>query len=590
MAHGSDSQLDSQPESRVSNPGDAAMANTAAQSYSGGEFQSMSQGAYAQSAKDSQDMSKGPNATLGDLQITDANSGKGSDAGIPPSAEHSRASDAGMAHRANPSLDTESSRTPGADLGKDANSGTKTEANSVSDAAVAAPPTANSASDANSGLPTIANSASDAGAGAPPTASSVSDANSGLPPSTSGNNSLAHSSGEKNLHPGSANASSNGDAFTHSSHINPGSGDAALHSSHASAGNGDATLHGSSAGPDNINAARSNDAALQNFDPKGDVSLNNQPELSRTTDHPGAATGYISTHSSTEAGSANVNPNRERNFESWNGGQAGSYTGSIDQANTTPRAAGDARNAAGDSANLPSDSKASDINTADSNQTTSYPLRDGGSLSLQDNNKAQLTDASGKTQDYNYYSNNDNGWHTMYKDSQNPREIADSMKQFRITPESGNGGQSLDLSEPTYSAMHSSKLSQADRDFVDQNVPPGSKPLGIGINRQAWQTPDNKAVVIGPNDYRSDAPFLLPPEKTVVSGDKKAETFPLGESNSISKDDVDKFVKDWADKGWEMRDNKISNFARTSDGKMWRVDPDEILNWNEFKPNKRPKW
>ncbi len=216
-------------------------------------------------------------------------------------------------------------------------------------------------------------------------------------------------------------------------------------------------------------------------------------------------------------------------------------------------------------------------------QSATYPLKDGGSLSLQSDNKAQVTDAKGQTQDYNYYSNNDNGWHTMYKDSQSPREISDSMRQFRIDPESDGKAHALSVGELTHSGMHSSKLSPADRDFVDKNVPEGSKPIGMGIHRQAWQTPDNKAVVVGPNDYRQEAPFLLPPEKTDVSGsgNKKAETFPLGENRSISKDDVDKFVKDWHDKGWEMRDNKISNFAKTSDGKMWRVDPDDIFNWNE---------
>ncbi len=327
MAHGSDSQLDSQPESQVSNPGDAAMANTAAQSYSGGEFQSMSQGAYAQSAKDSQDMSKGPNATLGDLQITGANSAKASDAGMASAADSNKATDAGLQPGANPVNSSDAGAAPGTDLGKDSKSGIQPEANSLSDAGVSAPPTANSASDANSGLPPGAsdasvgapptansasdsnsglppgaNSASDASVGAPPTANSASDSNSGLPPSTSGDNSLAHSSGEGNLHPGSSNSSSNGDA--------------ALHTSSASAAN--------------INAARSNEAALQNFDPKGDSSPNNPPELSRTTDHPGAATGNASAFNSNDAASANVNPNRERNFESWNGGQAGEKQGATE--------------------------------------------------------------------------------------------------------------------------------------------------------------------------------------------------------------------------------------------------------------------
>jgi hypothetical protein len=213
-----------------------------------------------------------------------------------------------------------------------------------------------------------------------------------------------------------------------------------------------------------------------------------------------------------------------------------------------------------------------------------YALQDGGSLTIQDNNKAQITDATGQSESYNYYANNDgDGWHTIYKDSHSPREIADSIRQFRLDPEAGAAtvDNAVQIIEPTYSVMHPSKLTPAERQFVDENVPTGSKPIGMGIRRQAWKTPENKAVVVGTNDHRPEAPFLLPAEKTEVFGNKKAETFSLGENKSISKNDVDEFVRYWSERGWEMRDNKISNFARTSDGKMWRVDPDDLFNWNE---------
>jgi hypothetical protein len=213
-----------------------------------------------------------------------------------------------------------------------------------------------------------------------------------------------------------------------------------------------------------------------------------------------------------------------------------------------------------------------------------YQMSDGSSLALGADNKAQLTDAQGNAKDYNYYSNNDNGWHTLYQDSQNPRQVADSIKHFRLDPAAEAAGGKMPMQDTQFSSMHSSKLSEADHKFFDENVPEGSKPLGTGINRQAWQTPDNKAVVVGRNDPRSDAPFVLQPESTTISpdGSKKAETFPMAGSDNITKADVDKFVKDWGEKGWEMRDNKISNFGRTADGKMWRVDSDEIIDWNEI--------
>lgn len=294
------------------------------------------------------------------------------------------------------------------------------------------------------------------------------------------------------------------------------------------------------------------------------------------------------------------------------GGSGESQSGQVPGAdanlsgNATPGSDANHASTPGSDANLSGQNPGAD-SVPPSATSSSYPTSDGGNLSLGQDGKAQLTDANGNSQDYNYFSNNNNGWHTMYKDSQNPSEIADSMRQFRLEDngagsnggmDSKSGGDAntgnapLNISEPTYSAMHPSKLSQADRDFIGQNVPEGSKPIGTGINRQAWQTPDDKAVVVGPNDHRQDAPFLLQPEKTEVSkdGSKKAETFPMAESNSISQKDVDNFVNDWKEKGWEMQDNKISNFGRTADGKMWRTDPDEITNWNQIASNKRPRW
>lgn len=425
MAHGGDSNIGNQPEAQMSNTGEASMANTAAQSYAGGDYQAMSQNSYAQSARDSQQMSQGPDRTLGDLQITGADSGSGRD-----------------------------------------NSGT--------------------GSDGGSG-----NSAMSSGA----------DRAIEAPPEASG-----------------------------------GSGD--YHGGHAP---------GSSAGAEG-----------------GASSLHSHGADHQAGQIPGASSGAdgSSYGKSIEGGSENFAPPS------------------------------------------PGDNAAS--------SATNYPTTDGGNLSLQDGGNAQLTDANGNTQDLKYFDNNNNGWHTMYQDSQNPSEIADSMRQFRIEPGTdsgsgvganpganaggdagdGKGANPVDIIDPTYSAMHPSKLSQADREFIGQNIPEGSKPIGTGINRQAWQTPDNKAVVVGPNDHRPEAPFLLSPEKTEVSkdGSKKAETFPLAESNSISQKDVDSFVKDWANKGWEMQDNKPSNFGRTADGKIWRTDPDEITNWNQILPNKRPRW
>lgn len=454
MAHGGDSNIGNQPEAQMSNTGEASMANTAAQSYAGGDYQAMSQNSYAQSARDSQQMSQGPEPTLGNLQITGADNGAGRDYG-----NAGQDNSSAMSSAAN-SRGSESQSLSGA--------GADYHGASASD------------SDYRGGHA----SSSGAGADGSTPQSAGSDLNGGRTPDLSAN-------------PGDRGAS----PYSHGADHHGGQ------------------MPGSSAGADGSSSGRSMDAGSDN----------------------------IAQPSSSDNATAN---------------------------------------------------------------STNYPTTDGGNLSLQDGGNAKLTDANGNSQDFKYFDNNNNGWHTMYQDSQNPSEIADSMRQFRIEPGAdsgtganpganvggdagdGKGANPVDIMDPTYSAMHPSKLSQADRDFISQNVPEGSKPIGTGINRQAWQTPDNKAVVVGPNDHRPEAPFLLSPEKTEVSkdGSKKAETFPLAESNSISQKDVNSFVKDWADKGWEMQDNKPSNFGRTADGKMWRTDPDEITNWNQILPNKRPRW
>lgn len=68
MAGQGDNPYDQASESSVMRSGESAMADTSAQTYAGG-YQSTFQNSYADSARQSQEMSTGPNATLGNLSI-----------------------------------------------------------------------------------------------------------------------------------------------------------------------------------------------------------------------------------------------------------------------------------------------------------------------------------------------------------------------------------------------------------------------------------------------------------------------------------------------------------------------------------------
>jgi hypothetical protein len=202
-----------------------------------------------------------------------------------------------------------------------------------------------------------------------------------------------------------------------------------------------------------------------------------------------------------------------------------------------------------------------------------FPVSGGGELALNKDGTAALTDGNGESSNYKYFSTDNNGWHVLYQPGATAGETAESMRSFR-TPEQPRD--SVEFRDTKWSAADWSKLSPVQQRAVNEALPPSSVPIGMGVDRVAWQTPDNQAVVLGPNEARPDAPFLLQSTKTQDLGNKKLEWFPLGDSSGITKGDVDSFNKKWESKGWEIRDEKTQNYVRLSDGSMWRVDPDSI--------------
>lgn len=110
-----------------------------------------------------------------------------------------------------------------------------------------------------------------------------------------------------------------------------------------------------------------------------------------------------------------------------------------------------------------------------------------------------------------------------------------------------------------------------------KSIPSGSKPIGVGAYRQAWLTPDNQVVVIGPYQQRPDCPFLRAPIKVFQPGrSHQIEFFEYADPRGITYAEVKAFDALMREAGWEVKDSKPMNYAKSADGKMWRVDPDDV--------------
>lgn len=112
---------------------------------------------------------------------------------------------------------------------------------------------------------------------------------------------------------------------------------------------------------------------------------------------------------------------------------------------------------------------------------------------------------------------------------------------------------------------------------LDKAIPAGSIPIGVGVKRQAWLTPEQHIVVIGPAQKRQDCPYLRTPFKVEQLGaSRQIEHFEYADSREITPADVKAFDAKMRADGWQVHDNKPMNYAKSSDGKMWRIDPDDV--------------
>jgi len=136
-------------------------------------------------------------------------------------------------------------------------------------------------------------------------------------------------------------------------------------------------------------------------------------------------------------------------------------------------------------------------------------------------------------------------------------------------------------------------LNRAQLGALNEAVPEGSLPIGLGKCRQAWLPPTGEnAVVLGPTYERPAIPKLLQPVEKTVIGDRQIEWFPLGESSSVTRSDVLTVNHQMKLSGWVPDDNYTANYVRLLDRSVWRVDPEDIYkmsdrSWNEYLANGR---
>lgn len=112
---------------------------------------------------------------------------------------------------------------------------------------------------------------------------------------------------------------------------------------------------------------------------------------------------------------------------------------------------------------------------------------------------------------------------------------------------------------------------------LNEAIPTGSIPIGLGARRQAWLTPNQNIVVFGPPQERPACPFLRTPFKVEQpSPALQIEHFEYADSRGITNAEVSAFHAKMRAGGWEALDIKPMNYVKTPDGRVWRVDPDDV--------------
>jgi hypothetical protein len=207
------------------------------------------------------------------------------------------------------------------------------------------------------------------------------------------------------------------------------------------------------------------------------------------------------------------------------------------------------------------------------------PVAGGGTIKLLSDGTAILKDpASGGETKQAYRSmgadRSGSEYFLLYELKATPAETAATISLFALHSKTTPVNIESSLG---YYAEPWTKWTTSQIDALNNAIPVGSMPIGIGTYRQAWLTPKEHIVVVGPSQQRPDCPYLRKPIKVEQLGlSRQIEWFELADSRGITPADVKAFDTKMLADGWAVKDSKPMNYARSSDGKMWRIDPDDV--------------
>ncbi len=195
------------------------------------------------------------------------------------------------------------------------------------------------------------------------------------------------------------------------------------------------------------------------------------------------------------------------------------------------------------------------------------PTSEGGNLKLMPNGFAELVDDAGIKNKLAYWSVGDGGF-MLYQTGLGPAETSSTFEYFSAKPSK------ITIGDATW--LDWKQLAPTEIAAAGEAIPKGSIPVGFGTVRQAWLTPAEEIVVLGPVQERVDCPYLLKPFRKTIVGTRQIEWFPYGENHSITSADVSAFDARVRSDGWSTSDQKITNYIRLRDGSMWIVDPEAV--------------
>jgi hypothetical protein len=181
-----------------------------------------------------------------------------------------------------------------------------------------------------------------------------------------------------------------------------------------------------------------------------------------------------------------------------------------------------------------------------------------------------------------------------YKSQGHPEQISRTFQRGYLYNENASAFASVQRDQPMVAWLGKPEKNHAWRNFATKEqsaakefVPDGSIPIGIGSKRQAWFTPAEDVVVLGPIQERANVPMLLQSTRREVVGKKQFEWFPLGESDSVTRADVAEVNHQFKMNGYYTDDSYTTNHVRLLNGKVFRVDPEELFRmsdkaWREY--------